>query len=90
MSGDQGKNYRYTSKTKKIHLNAYFIILAGTTGEISITATFAGLATPQEGGAGDRDGDQEEEEEEETGTSPAETPAVQETSAALPQTTLTS
>ena len=90
MSGDQGKNYRYTSKTKKIHLNAYFIILAGTTGEISITATFAGLATPQEEGAGDRDGDQEEEEEG-TDTSPVvETQAVQETSAALPQTTLTS
>ena len=65
------------------------INLTGTTGEISITATFAGLATPQEEGAGDRDGDQEEEEEG-TGTSPAETQAVQETSAALPQTTLTS
>ena len=65
------------------------INLTGTTRDLSITATFAGLATPQEGGAGDKDGDQEEEEEG-TGTSPTETLAVQETSAALRQTTLTS
>jgi len=69
--------------------------LSGTMRDLSITPTFAGPATltPQQGGAGGGDGGQEEAEEG-IGTSPAETRpgalAVQETSAAPPQITLTS